>query len=143
MSEKSDLYDRINQCNAEIAVIRADISSMEDEKVVTQGHVATFTACKDTNVAYDMTVGDTWRRQLCNAAIEIQKNVTEGYGVAIENANNIITDLCSCIERAYQMISDLEDEIRRCQDRIAAIEAAEAEEARRQAEAAAYAASLA
>ena len=30
MSEKSDLYNRIDQCNAEIAVIRSDIAGMEN-----------------------------------------------------------------------------------------------------------------
>lgn len=144
MSEKSDLYNRIDQCNAEIAVIRSDIAGMENEKVVTQGHINTFTAERDTNIAYDISAGDTWRRQLCEAAKEIQKNITEGYSVAIDNANNVYADLCGCIANANQMIRNLEDEIGRCRARIAQIEAEEAAEAaRRAAEAAAYRASLA
>ncbi|SDB56870.1 hypothetical protein SAMN02910298_02932 [Pseudobutyrivibrio sp. YE44] len=139
MSEKSDLYDRINQCNAEIATIKTDIASMDGEITIGNMKLTSISSYKTDNENYDMSVGDTWRRQLCNMAIVKQKVANQTYSDSITSCEGLITDLQNCISNAWKMVRDLEDEIRRCQDRIAQIEAEEAEAARRAAEAAASA----
>ena len=146
MSEKSDLYARIDECNRQINIINQDINSMSQEKENVRGYLFDFNNQKDDVRDYDMTVGDTWRKQLCDQAIEIQRLIFQGIGSAAQMCENTMAELDRCISEARRMIRELESTISSCRARIAQIEAEEraaAERAEREArEAAAYRASM-
>ena len=131
MSEKSDLFARISQCNAEIARIKVDILGMLEEKDISLDFQKIFGKYHSDNEAYDISVNNQWRRELCDEAKKIQNNVALKLQDAIDYKINLNVDLDICIKNALKMIDDLEAEIARCRARIAQIEAEEEAERRR------------
>lgn len=140
MSEKTDLYSRISECNREIGIIRQDIAGMQQSINQMRLHADAFETQKEDVSTYDMTVGDTWRKQLCDGAVEIQKSLVLGIGKASSQCENVITELNGCIATANRRITSLQNDIASCQSRIAAIEAEERAAAEREAAARAAAA---
>ena len=140
MSEKSSLYARISECNREIAIIRQDIVGMQQGIQQMRVIVTSFSEQKTDVDIYDMTAGDTWRKQLCDIAIEKQKRLVSGIGKAVGECEVVISDLNKAITEANRRITSLQNEIASCQARIAAIEAEERAAAEREAAARAAAA---
>ncbi|PHU35695.1 MULTISPECIES: hypothetical protein [Pseudobutyrivibrio] len=130
MSEKSDLFARIGQCEQEIARIRADIESMKAYKSEVIADIDKCTIKMDYSNGYDMTVDNTWRKQLCDQAIDLQVVVNQELQNSIDDYEGLVNDFVACINNALRMIGELEAEITRCRARIAQIE----EEERRAAE---------
>ena len=130
MSEISDLFARIGQCQQEIARIRADIESMKAYKSEVIANIDQCTIKVEYSNGYDMTVNNTWRKQLCDEAIDLQIVVNTELQRSIDDYEGLVNDFDVCIDKALRMIGELEAEISRCRARIAQIE----EEERRAAE---------
>ncbi|SDB35618.1 hypothetical protein SAMN02910298_01759 [Pseudobutyrivibrio sp. YE44] len=131
MSETTDLHDRISKCNSEIETIKTDIANMEGEISTVNGKLTLMGFCKGGNDDYDVTAGSSWKMAFCNNASNKRSITGLEYTLSDSTGKNLISDLETCISNAWKMVRDLEDEIRRCQDRIAEIEAEEAQEAGR------------
>ena len=131
MSEKSDLRRTIRECNNLIAIIRQDIIDMENGITTISGYKQEFRDQKKDVDDYDMTVGGTWKQDLCDISLTHQTSVSTGVKSAKTTCGTAICELNTCINNAYEKIRQLEGTIERCERRIAEIEAAEEEERRR------------
>ena len=76
MSEKAALYARIDSCRKEIEQIRIDINKMNSAISTMSGYITQFKSQQSEVKDFDMTVGDTWRKRLCDEAISIQETIT-------------------------------------------------------------------
>ena len=133
MSEKANLYARISECNREIGTIRQDICGMQQSMNQMRKYADSFITQKNAVDTYDMTVGDSWRKQLCDMAVEKQKSLVLGIGKAASQCERVVGDLNTCIATANRRITSLQNEISNCQNRIAAIEEEERIAAEREA----------
>lgn len=134
MSEKSDLRDTIYYCNQRIGIIEQDITDMENYKTnIVRYRINILYSKNDVN-AFDVTLGETWKQNLCDDALEYKKDVDDSIDSALETISNLCNELDTCMENARTEIQNLRDTISRCEARIAEIERAEEEAARRQAE---------
>ena len=101
----------VGELCAEIAAIRIDIAKMEIAKVAMGVHKANFEEKKKDVDDYDMTVGDTWKKDLCDGAVAIQGLISTAIQDSEDNCDEVISDLNTCIDNAYAKIDELQDEI--------------------------------
>ena len=125
MSEISDLQATIRACREKITMIQNDIVGIGNANRTISRHVLELQEQKVLVDDFDMTVEDTWRKNLCDTAIEYKTNVSTGFDDAVTECSNIISDLNTCIKNANDEIEKLKNRISECERRIEAIRAEE------------------
>ena len=129
MGRKEELRARIDSNNRRIAQIIKDIEAMKESINDVNGFKANFREQKASVYAYDISVGGTWKQDLCDAAVEYKNKVFEGVQDAIDICDNTVVEIKVCIQNALDEIRRLREDNDRCAAEIRAIE--EAEEAER------------
>jgi prefoldin subunit 5 len=126
MGEKSDLRATIRGCRERIGMIETDITGMGNANKTLSRHIETLRLQKTAANDYDVTVNDTWKKDLCDNAITGQVAVVNGIDSAISTCATTISELNTCVTNAQDEITGLKNKISSCESRIAEIERAEA-----------------
>ena len=120
-----ELRADIAECEREIIRITADIVRMKIAKANCESYSDHFQEQKETAESFDMTVGDTWKEELCIVAQNKQSVIVNEIDSAKSTCDNAADELQVCIDTAYAKIEQLKKQI---EDDIAKIRAIEAEE---------------
>lgn len=140
MADISGLVQAIANANSRITAIQQDIAQLEAEKNKISVFASTAGGMKETMNRYDLTLGDTWRKNLVNEAIMHKQTLLADFQTWILSIRQLQVSIENAISVANGKIAEQKGIISSCQQQIAQIQAAEEEQRRRQAAAAAAAA---
>lgn len=137
MADIGGLLLEIANARLKIAEINIDIMQMDFQKGKVDKLHTSAVEQKENASTYDITMNDTWKRDLADEAVTMQTTLVTNYDTWAAEIQEMRNCIDTAIANAQQKIRDLENHISYCEQRIAEIVAEEQRRLKEAAEAAA------